>query len=68
MEPWGDYPDLAEIPENAVPGPELTLFVKERGHGPGYVADFLYKAADLPATEKPLSLTGTAPLDSHATH
>ncbi|MFB6986146.1 hypothetical protein ACFC0C_41190 [Streptomyces sp. NPDC056178] len=27
MEPWGDYPDLAEIPENAVPGPELTLFV-----------------------------------------
>ncbi|MFE7045260.1 hypothetical protein ACFU9X_39365 [Streptomyces atratus] len=50
MEPWGDYPDLAEIPENAVPGPELTLFVKERGRGPGYVADFLYKAADLPVT------------------
>ncbi|WP_405204071.1 hypothetical protein OG795_00035 [[Kitasatospora] papulosa] len=50
MEPWDDYPDLAEIPEDAVPGPELTLFVKERERGPGYVADFLYKAADLPVT------------------
>ncbi|MEV6962679.1 hypothetical protein AB0M97_26570 [Streptomyces sp. NPDC051207] len=48
MEPWDGYPDLAEVPEDAVPGPELTLFIKERKRGPGYVADFLYKAADLP--------------------
>ncbi|MBQ1116255.1 hypothetical protein [Streptomyces sp. C3-3] len=50
LEPWSNYPDLADIPENAVPGPSLTLFVKERGRGPGYVADFLYKAAELPVT------------------
>ncbi|MEU5248043.1 hypothetical protein AB0G81_28815 [Streptomyces asoensis] len=50
MEPWDAYPDMEEIPEDAVPGPSLTLFVKERGRGPGYVADFLYKAADLPVT------------------
>jgi hypothetical protein len=50
MEPWDAYPDLEEIPEDAVPGPSLTLFIKERGRGPGYVADFLYKAADLPVT------------------
>ncbi|MEW2127949.1 hypothetical protein AB0891_29995 [Streptomyces sp. NPDC007259] len=50
MEPWDDYSDLTQIPEDALPGPELTLFVKERERGPGYVADFLYKAADLPVT------------------
>ncbi|MFH9829081.1 hypothetical protein [Streptomyces bobili] len=50
MEPWDAYADLAAIPEDAVPGPSLTLFVKERQRGPGYVADFLYKAADLPVT------------------
>ncbi|MFI5704857.1 hypothetical protein ACIA78_33055 [Streptomyces xanthochromogenes] len=48
MEPWDAYPDLESVPEDAVPGPSLTLFVKERGRGPGYVADFLYKASDLP--------------------
>ncbi|MGW6475069.1 hypothetical protein [Streptomyces nigra] len=50
MEPWDAYPDLENVPEDAVPGPSLTLFVKERGRGPGYVADFLYKASDLPVT------------------
>ncbi len=50
MEPWDAYTDLAEIPQDAVPGPSLTLFVKERVRGPGYVADFVYKAADLPVT------------------
>ncbi|EST27472.1 hypothetical protein N566_23360 [Streptomycetaceae bacterium MP113-05] len=50
MEPWDAYPGLAEIPEDAVPGPELTLYIKERKRGPGYVADFVYKAADLPVT------------------
>ncbi|MFE0737405.1 hypothetical protein [Streptomyces sp. NPDC058855] len=50
MEPWDAYPDLAAIPENAEPGPSLTLFVKERQRGPGYVADFVYKTADLPVT------------------
>ncbi|MET9887638.1 hypothetical protein ABZZ20_31795 [Streptomyces sp. NPDC006430] len=50
MEPWDAYPDLSAIPENAEPGPSLTLFVKERRRGPGYVADFVYKAADLPVT------------------
>ncbi|WP_208976074.1 hypothetical protein, partial [Pseudovibrio exalbescens] len=50
MEPWDAYPDLASVPENATPGPSLTLFVKERGRGPGYVADFLYEASDLPVT------------------
>ncbi|MBZ9593529.1 hypothetical protein K7B06_00205 [Streptomyces erythrochromogenes] len=49
-EPWETYPDLSEIPEGAVPGPSLTLFVKERSRGAGYVADFVYKAADLPVT------------------
>ncbi|WP_405676306.1 hypothetical protein OG239_41725 [Streptomyces sp. NBC_00868] len=50
MEPWDAYTDLAEIPQDAVPGPSLTLFVKDRVRGPGYVADFVYKAADLPVT------------------
>lgn len=50
MEPWDAYPDLKEIPEDAVPGPSLMLFIKERRRGAGYVADFLYKAADLPVT------------------
>ncbi|MFF7887822.1 hypothetical protein ACH40F_41110 [Streptomyces sp. NPDC020794] len=50
MEPWDAYSDLGEIPEDAVPGPSHTLFIKELGRGPGYVADFLYKAADLPVT------------------
>ncbi|MEU7506384.1 hypothetical protein [Streptomyces lavendulae] len=49
-EPWDAYPDLSEIPEGAVPGPSMTLFVKERPRGAGYVADFLYKATDLPVT------------------
>ncbi|WP_329453169.1 hypothetical protein OG894_41960 (plasmid) [Streptomyces sp. NBC_01724] len=48
MEPWDAYPDLDEIPDDAVPGPSLTLFVKERKRGPGYVADFLYQGPDLP--------------------
>ncbi|AYV32277.1 hypothetical protein EES41_36580 [Streptomyces sp. ADI95-16] len=50
MDPWDAYPDGGDVPEDAVPGPSLTLFVKERGRGPGYVADFLYEAADLPVT------------------
>ncbi|WP_406369684.1 hypothetical protein OG788_07745 [Streptomyces sp. NBC_00647] len=50
MEPWDAYVSLEEIPEDAVPGPSLTLFIKERSRGPGYVADFVYKAADLPVT------------------
>ncbi|MFF4874330.1 hypothetical protein [Streptomyces sp. NPDC000961] len=50
MEPWDAYPDLAAIPENAKPVPSLMLFIKERRRGPGYVADFIYKAADLPVT------------------
>ncbi|MFF5161547.1 hypothetical protein ACFY3N_36220 [Streptomyces sp. NPDC000348] len=50
MEPWDAYPDLENVPKDAVPGPSLTLFVKERGRGPGYVADFLYTASDLPVT------------------
>lgn len=49
-EPWDAYPDLSQIPEGAVPGPSLTPFVKERSRGAGYVADFVYKAADLPVT------------------
>ncbi|CAL9635599.1 hypothetical protein SUDANB120_06196 (plasmid) [Streptomyces sp. enrichment culture] len=49
-EPWDAYPDFSEIPEVAVPGPSLTLFVKERPRGAGYVADFVYEAADLPVT------------------
>ncbi|MGW3834776.1 hypothetical protein [Streptomyces microflavus] len=49
-DPWDAYPDLAQIPEGAVPGPALTLFVKERSRGAGYVADFVYKASDLPVT------------------
>ncbi|MGW7317387.1 hypothetical protein [Streptomyces sp. NPDC054865] len=49
-EPWDAYPNLSQIPEGAVPGPSLTLFVKERSRGAGYVADFVYEAADLPVT------------------
>ncbi|MFI1652022.1 hypothetical protein ACH4XT_34555 [Streptomyces avidinii] len=41
MESWDAYLDLAAIPEDAAPGPSLTLFVEERQRGPGYVADFL---------------------------
>lgn len=39
------YPDLGEIPEDAVPGPSPTLFIKERGRGPGYVAEALMRCA-----------------------
>ncbi|WP_328665180.1 hypothetical protein [Streptomyces sp. NBC_00328] len=42
------YPE--EFRKDVVPGPSLTLFIKERSRGPGYVVDFLYKAADLPVT------------------
>ncbi|MFJ4012805.1 hypothetical protein [Streptomyces sp. NPDC090026] len=39
-QPWDAYPDLSEIPKGAVPGPSLTLFIKERPRGAGYVTDF----------------------------
>ncbi|MFG2439675.1 hypothetical protein [Streptomyces sp. NPDC048508] len=51
MEPWGAFPSPdQDIPDDAEPGPHLVLFIKERKRGEGYVADFLYNAADLPVT------------------
>jgi hypothetical protein len=38
------------VPDDAIPGPSLELFIKERPRGPGYVADFLYQSHDLPVS------------------
>ncbi|WP_202919518.1 hypothetical protein [Saccharothrix deserti] len=50
MDPWEEYPEQGDVPEDAIPGPSLELFIKERPRGPGYVADFLYHARDLPVS------------------
>jgi hypothetical protein len=50
MEPWKGRDDLAELPPDTEPKPELRLFIKERSRGPGYVCDFVYRARDLPVT------------------
>jgi hypothetical protein len=50
MDPWEAYPGPGGVPEDAIPGPSLELFIKERPRGPGYVADFHYQSRDLPVS------------------
>lgn len=47
LTPWDGYAP-GEVPEDAEPGPQLRLFIKERPRGPGYVCDFTYRSRDLP--------------------
>jgi hypothetical protein len=50
VDPLEAYPGPEDLPDDAVMGPTLELFVKERSRGLGYVADFLYRSEDLPVT------------------
>ncbi|MCD0443657.1 hypothetical protein LO763_08470 [Glycomyces sp. A-F 0318] len=50
VDPLEAYPGPEDLPDDAIAGPALELFVKERSRGTGYVADFLYRSEDLPVT------------------
>ncbi|MFJ8439947.1 hypothetical protein [Kitasatospora griseola] len=51
MDPWESVQDPSrDLPGGVQPGAHLMVFIKERERGDGYVADFLYDAADLPVT------------------